>query len=114
MSSFLLQWSWSLFGVYVAAILASIWEMQLARSTGKTLSYSAHQWHLATAQNPALSHPIQVYGETVVTPWLVVVLYRLPNQYFKRALVIPADSLNSHQHRQLRVRLRFSRAVIHH
>jgi toxin CptA len=53
--------------------------------------------------------PVQLRHDTVALPWLVILRYRRPGQWFSRSACVPADALPVDQHRRLRVRLKFSR-----
>lgn len=53
--------------------------------------------------------PITLQPDSMALPWLVIVRFRLPGQWFTRSLCIAADAMPRDMHRRLRVRLKFSR-----
>jgi len=52
---------------------------------------------------------VQLRADSLALPLLVVLRFRLPNQWFARGLCIPWDGLESDVHRRLRLRLKFAR-----
>ena len=53
--------------------------------------------------------PVQLRPDSLALPWVVILRYREPGQWFARGLCIARDSMPAEQHRRLRVRLKFSR-----
>lgn len=46
--------------------------------------------------------------DTLVTPWLVILRFRIMGRFRKESLVIPRDALTAEESRRLRVLLRFA------
>lgn len=53
--------------------------------------------------------PIELHPDSLALPLIVLLRFRLAGQRRVRALCVPRDSLPRRQHRQLGVRLKFSR-----
>ncbi|KRW59436.1 protein YgfX [Pseudomonas sp. TTU2014-080ASC] len=53
--------------------------------------------------------PIELHPDSLALPLIVLLRFRLTGQRRVRALCVPRDSLPRRLHRQLRVRLKFSR-----
>ena len=75
------------------------------KRTGVRLT--AQGWQLWNAQ--AGWQRVQLGAGSIALPTLVLLRYKHPRQLFYRSAVIAADSLTHDEHRQLRVRLKFSR-----
>lgn len=71
------------------------------------LRYCPQGWQLWSAKQGW--QPIQLRGDSMAIPALVLVRYRHSWQRFYRSALIPADSLPQDSHRRLRLRLKFSR-----
>ncbi|HZJ95668.1 MAG TPA: protein YgfX [Thiopseudomonas sp.] len=71
------------------------------------IRYTAQGWQLWSAQQGWRS--VQLDASSMAIPALVLLRYKTPQQYVYRSVVIAADCLTADQHRQLRVRLKFSR-----
>lgn len=52
---------------------------------------------------------VQLRRDSLALPWVVIVRFRVRDEWRVRAVCIPADALAPDQHRRLRVRLKFSR-----
>ncbi|WP_339473181.1 protein YgfX [Pseudomonas sp. RL_5y_Pfl2_69] len=52
---------------------------------------------------------VQLRRDSLALPWVVIVRFRVRDEWRARAVCIPADALAPDQHRRLRVRLKFSR-----
>lgn len=65
----------------------------------------AHFWQLETAEGERFL--ARLAGESICTPWLVVLNFRQPKQWFATSVVIPRDAMDADSFRRLRVRLRF-------
>lgn len=68
---------------------------------------TAQGWQLWNAQSGW--QPVQLAASSMAIPALVLLRYKAPQQSIYRSVVIAADCLTAEQHRQLRVRLKFSR-----
>ncbi|WP_335943606.1 protein YgfX [Pseudomonas sp. G166] len=53
--------------------------------------------------------PVQLRADSLALPMIVVLRFRLPDEWWVRSLCVPRDALAPDEHRRLRVRLRFSR-----
>lgn len=71
------------------------------------LRYTAQGWQLWSAHSGW--QPVQLAASSMAIPALVLLRYKTPQQFIYRSAVIAADCLTAEQHRQLRVRLKFSR-----
>lgn len=52
---------------------------------------------------------VQLRGDSVALPGLVILRFRRAGQWFSRSVCIPGDALPREEHRRLRLRLKFSR-----
>ncbi len=71
------------------------------------LRRTADGWALLNARDGW--QPVQLRPDSLALPLVVVLRFRRPGRRWSEGLCIPFDSLPAEAHRQLRVRLRFSR-----
>ncbi|NWE69678.1 hypothetical protein HX857_13310 [Pseudomonas gingeri] len=53
--------------------------------------------------------PVRLQRDSLALPWLVVLRFRRPGDWWPRSICVPRDALAADSHRRLRVRLKFSR-----
>ena len=68
---------------------------------------TAQGWSIWDAQQGWRA--VQLRGDSMAIPALVLLRYRYAGQWFYRTLLVGVDSLSADSHRRLRVRLKFSR-----
>ncbi|AYC33925.1 hypothetical protein D3880_16845 [Pseudomonas cavernae] len=78
-----------------------------SRRAFRGVRHDAAGWQLWSAQ--AGWQAVQLRPDSLALPLAVVLRFRLPDEWWVRALCIPRDALAPEQHRRLRVRLKFSR-----
>ena len=108
--------SWHPFAIATVAVLLLVLlpiELLQQRSTGSVLSFKQQSWWLAPKAGQS-AEPIQIRANTLITPWLVAIAYRKPQQRLTRWLIIPRDATDLDSHRRLRVYLRFARYALSH
>lgn len=77
------------------------------RSSIRGLRRDAQGWQLWSA---ALGwHSVQLRPDSLALPLIVVLRFRVPGQWWTRAICVPRDAQTADLHRRLRVRLKFSR-----
>ncbi|WP_108095479.1 protein YgfX [Pseudomonas sp. GV071] len=71
------------------------------------IRHDADGWYLGYSDGRWQS--VQLRPDSLALPPLIVLRFRLPGQWWVRGLCIAADALPADSHRQLRVRLKFTR-----
>jgi toxin CptA len=74
----------------------------------RALRLSASGWQLWREEGGWQA--VQLRGDSIALPWLIVLRVRLPGGWSTHSVCIPADSLPADAHRRLRLRLKYSRA----
>ncbi|WP_313085284.1 protein YgfX [Pseudomonas sp.] len=79
----------------------------LSQTSWRGLRHQPQGWSL---WNPADGwQPVQLRPDCIALPWVVVLRFRRPGQWFVRSLCLVRGALPASQHRRLRLRLKFSR-----
>ncbi|MGY2292156.1 hypothetical protein ACW9H6_20475 [Pseudomonas sp. SDO528_S397] len=77
------------------------------RSSIRGLRRDAQGWQLWSAARGW--HSVQLRPDSLALPLIVVLRFRVPGQWWTRAICVPRDAQAADLHRRLRVRLKFSR-----
>lgn len=94
----------------VAVQLCMQWQRIAQRQQpdqGCGVGYSTQGWQLWSPEHGWRA--VQLRGDSMAVPGLILLRYRYAHQYFYRSTLIAADSLAQDSHRRLRLRLKFSR-----
>ncbi|MGY4531338.1 toxin CptA [Pseudomonas sp. TE3786] len=96
----------SLLGALLCVVHAGwLW---LSRASGfSAIRHDADGWYLWRPADGWQS--VQLRPDSLALPLLIVLRFRLPGQWWVRGLCIPRDALPVEVHRQLRVKLKFTR-----
>lgn len=98
-----------LLNVLALVLMGHYWLWQIPRLPNR-LRYNKQGWQIYQAKTQTW-HSIEIGKQTLLWPFLVVIMYRTPQQYFYSAAVVWRDALHLKQFKQLRLYLRFARTV---